>query len=86
MLRRIQWGAEEDEEDARGGGASTATAARRGPNACALVWEGSVKEAAFTKFSVEMCRTGDAAAALLAERGVGHYWDVAVLAAPGTEA
>lgn len=57
----------------------------QGPNACALVWEGSVKQPAFQRFSVEMCRTADAAKSLLTERGVGHYWDVAALAIPGEE-
>lgn len=81
MLRRIQWEAEDDEDEGRGGGA-----ARKGPNACALVWEGSVKGPAFQKFSVEMCRAAAAAKKLLEERRVSHYWDVAVLAAPGMEA
>lgn len=57
----------------------------QGPNACSLVWEGSVAKPAFQRFSVEMCRTADAAKSLLTGRGVGHYWDVAALAIPGEE-
>ncbi|KAK9856079.1 hypothetical protein WJX84_004285 [Apatococcus fuscideae] len=69
LLERIKWNAVPDDED-------EAAAAARVPNHCKLMWEGVSKEPCFEKFVVEQCRTDAAAKKLLAERGVGHYWDI----------
>ncbi|KAK9829066.1 hypothetical protein WJX72_003724 [[Myrmecia] bisecta] len=75
MLNRIDWnaGRDEDEEDQPDIPGRT----KKPPNACQLVWEGMVREAAFQKFLVEQCRTEGAAKKFLADRGLTHYWDVA---------
>ena len=44
------------------------------------MWEGVAKEGSFDKFVVEQCRTDAAAKKLLADRGVGHYWDIGTAA------
>lgn len=51
-----------------------------GSNYCQLVWTGIVKEPAFgrSKFKLEEVRNEAAARQFLAERGVEHYWDLAV--------
>lgn len=51
MGRRIDWAAVDEDEEAA---ARAPGEAPRTPNACTLVWEGSVAKPAFQKFSVEV--------------------------------
>lgn len=80
MTRRIDWAAVDEDDEAPNQG--QADGALKPPNSCVLVWEGSVQQAAFQKFSVEVCLSEKAARKLLADRGVGHYWDLALQASP----
>ncbi|CAM0950762.1 unnamed protein product [Alopecurus aequalis] len=72
MLNRIDWaaavGAEDDAEDEPD----------KPVNSCALVWQGSVGKATFTRFSVHQCRSEAAAKKVFADASVPHYWDLAV--------
>lgn len=81
MMRRIDWtqlptaealAAEAGEADDGGQ-----------PNTCTLVWQGTVKSRAFSGFRTEAVRSGGAGRQLLADAGVGHYWDAACAAADG---
>jgi U4/U6 small nuclear ribonucleoprotein PRP3 len=45
-------------------------------NKCVLVWQGAVEASSFKKFKMETCRTAAAAQRLLADAGVGHFWDI----------
>jgi U4/U6 small nuclear ribonucleoprotein PRP3 len=79
MLRRIAWDAQLEEP--RGGGDAAdggGGGGERAPNFCRLAWQGVVKEGAFKgKFKTMDMPSGAAARRVLAERGVGHYWDLA---------
>lgn len=47
------------------------------PNRCDLVWTGEVLQAAFNDFQVKTFKQDGLARKYLADRGVGHYWDMA---------
>ena len=61
MGRRIDWAAVDEDEEAA---ARAPGEAPRPPNACTLVWEGSVAKPAFQKFSVEVRPVGASSACL----------------------
>lgn len=68
MLRRIDWNASADliEEDIE-----------KPPNACYLVWQGTVRDSVFDDFKLVECSSAPVAKQVLTEIGVGHYWDAA---------
>lgn len=84
MLRRIDWDAIFEEAPAKAGPLPPRPEPDRprAPNSCHLVWEGTVKKAAFKDFHIEYMRTPAAARKMLADHGVGHYWDAVVTFAP----
>lgn len=53
---------------------------------CELVWEGVVRERAFQAFELQVVRNEAAGRQLLADRGLGHLWDLAVAHARAAEA
>ncbi|XP_052875814.1 protein RDM16-like isoform X2 [Gossypium arboreum] len=73
MLRRINWAEAVNDNDDDGDEDE-----EKPPNKCVLVWQGSVAKSSFSRFSVHECITEAAARKVLADAGVGHYWDLAV--------
>ncbi|KAL6776099.1 PRP3 [Auxenochlorella protothecoides x Auxenochlorella symbiontica] len=78
MLRRIQWNAEEEDEQE---GMEEAEAPKA-PNYCRLVWQGTVLKPSFRKFRVETLRNAAAAKAFLGQYNLSHYWDLAEASVP----
>jgi len=77
MLRRIDWAAPPAAEGDEAGEEEAEDEDAAPPNACHLVWQGLVAEPTFPGWRVHKSPSADAARALLAQRGVAHYWDTA---------
>lgn len=83
MLRRIDWTVEadndevDDDEGDEGGDNMHEDSVKRAQNACDMVWQGTVKQRAFKKFTTESIPDTTQAKAVLEAHNVGHYWDIA---------
>jgi len=88
MLRRIDWtekrkkgvGDDDDMDQEDGGEADVPDDDDVNNlvqnNKCYLVWEGTVLKPSFKKFRFHQCVSHVEARAILAKRGVEHYWDM----------
>ncbi|KJE96520.1 pre-mRNA processing factor PRP3 [Capsaspora owczarzaki ATCC 30864] len=74
--------AESDDDAADATGAISSATSTDG---CSLVWEGTVKEHNFKKWSFLVCPTEGTAREALRSHGVEHYWDMALNQAVGGE-
>ncbi|KAF8821496.1 pre-mRna processing factor PRP3 [Cardiosporidium cionae] len=74
MLRRIQWGENEDnfKEDEE---ANETTAGLQSEKQCTLVWEGFIKEKTFTSWKIYPFKTEGEAKQIFKDAKVEHYWD-----------
>jgi U4/U6 small nuclear ribonucleoprotein PRP3 len=73
MDRRIKW----DEKD--DGSEFIIPGPENQKNKCTCIWNGEVLKSAFRDFRMHTSENDAAAKKFLAERGIGHYWDMAVV-------
>eukprot|EP01122_Echinamoeba_exundans_P009481 TRINITY_DN3371_c0_g1_i2.p1 TRINITY_DN3371_c0_g1~~TRINITY_DN3371_c0_g1_i2.p1 ORF type:complete len:572 (-),score=113.29 TRINITY_DN3371_c0_g1_i2:1571-3286(-) len=73
MDRRIKW----DEKD--DGSEFIIPGTENQKNKCTCIWNGEVLKSAFRDFRMHTSENDNAAKKFLAERGIGHYWDMAVV-------
>ncbi|EPS66353.1 hypothetical protein M569_08424, partial [Genlisea aurea] len=74
MLNRIDWNAAAAAKD----GENDDDNGDKPVNRCVLVWQGNVAKPSFHRFTIQECRTETAARKYFLDRGVAHYWDLAV--------
>jgi len=91
MLVRMKWkGLEDDDleddddvEDAVEKDEARQTQKFNPNNECSLVWTGMGMKRLFKGFIFQACETSDMAPKVLANKGVGHYWDQVLTHASG---
>ena len=91
MLVRMKWKGldddeeeEEEEEETNDGDDETKQTHKfNAKNECSLVWSGMGAKRLFKGFVFQTCETSDVARKVLANKGVGHYWDQVLTHASG---
>lgn len=92
MLVRMKWKGPDDEDDDDDDGGNDEGATEEGAplkqkfnpdNKCELVWTGMSRKRLFKGFQFQVCDTSDTARKVLANKGVGHYWDQVMAHASG---
>jgi U4/U6 small nuclear ribonucleoprotein PRP3 len=91
MLVRMKWTGPDDEEDddddgnddVLGGDGKPPTQRFNPDNKCELVWTGMSRKRLFKGFQFQVCDTSETARKVLANKGVGHYWDQVMAHASG---
>lgn len=88
MLVRMKWkgpeDADDDDDDDDEAEEGKAPKEKFNPeNKCELVWTGMSRKRLFKGFQFQVCDTSDTARKVLANKGVGHYWDQVIAHASG---